>query len=55
MTKMSNLDKDWMSPELKQLHRAMQREFLKNRRNKKHKKLNSKYKKLKRKTVKNVF
>ena len=55
MTKMSNLDKDWMSPELKQLHRAMQREFLKNRKSKKHKKLKSKYKKLKRKTVKNVY
>ena len=30
-TKMSNLDRDWMSPELKQLQRAMQREYYKKR------------------------
>ena len=30
-TKMSSLDKDWMSPQLKQIHRSMQREFFKNR------------------------
>ena len=28
-TKMSSLDKDWMSPQLKQIHRSMQREFFK--------------------------
>ena len=35
-TKMSNFDKAWMSPQLKQLHRAMQREFIKHRKSKKH-------------------
>ena len=47
ITKMSSFDKEWMSPELKQIHRAMQREFYKNRKSKKHKKLKSKFKKLK--------
>ena len=54
-TKMSNLDREWMSPQLKQIHRAMQREFYHNRGSKKHKKLKSKFKKLKRKTVKNYY
>ena len=55
ITKMSSFDKEWMSPELKQIHRAMQREFYKNRKSKKHKKLKSKFKKLKRNTVKTLF
>ena len=54
-TKMSNLDRDWMSPELKQLHRAMQREFYNKRGSIKHKKLKAKFKKLKRKNVKNFY
>ena len=54
-TKMSNFDKAWMSPQLKQLHRAMQREFIKHRKSKKHKKLKSKFKKLKRNTVKTLY
>ena len=55
MSKMSNLDREWMSPELKQLHRSMQREFFKHRKSQKYKKLKSKFKKLKRKTVKCFF
>ena len=54
-TKMSSLDKDWMSPQLKQIHRAMQREYYKHRRSSKYKKLKSKFKKLKRNTVKNLY
>ena len=50
-TKMSNLDQKWMSPHLKQIHRNMTREYCKNRRSDKYKKLESKYKKLKRKTI----
>ena len=52
ITKISTLDKKWMSPQLKQLHRAMQREFCKNRRSQKYKKLKSKFKRMKRKSVK---
>ena len=52
---MTNLDRDWMSPELKNLHRAMQREFYKRRKSVKYKELKSKFKKLKRKTVKNFY
>ena len=55
VTKMSNLDRDWMSPELKQLHRAKQREYYKHRKSIKYKKLKLKFKKLKRKTLKNVY
>ena len=54
-TKMSYLDKDWMSPELKQLHRSLQREFYKHRKSPKYKKLKLKFKKLKRKTVQNMY
>ena len=55
ITKISALDKGWMSPQLKQLHRAMQREFYKNRGSLKHKRLKSKFKKLKRKSIKSVY
>ena len=44
-TKMSYLDKDWMSPQIKQIHRAMQREFYRHRKSDKYKKLKSKFKK----------
>ena len=54
-TKMSCLDKDWMSPELKQLHRSLQREYYKHRKSNKYKKLKLKFKKLKRKTVANMY
>ena len=46
MTKMPHLDRDWMSPHLKQLHRKMQREFYKRRKSEKYKELKSKFKKL---------
>ena len=55
ITKISNLDKNWMSPELKQLHRAMQREFYKNRKSRKHRKLKKKFKKLKKKSIKSFY
>ena len=54
-TKMSYLDKDWMSPQLKQIHRAMQREFYRHRKSDKYKKLKSKFKKMKRKTIKTMY
>ena len=55
ITKMSNLDRDWMSPHLKQLHRKMRREFYKRRKSEKYKELKSKFKKLKRKTLRNFY
>ena len=54
-TRMSNLDKEWMTPHLKQMHRSMQREFYKHRKSRKYKKLKSKYKRLKRQTVKTFY
>ena len=50
--KMSSLDQKWFSPELKNLHRRMQREYFLKRKSNKYKKLKSKFKKLKRKSVK---
>ena len=55
ITKMSNLDRNWMSPELKQLHRKMQREYFKKRKSEKFKELKLKFKKLKRKTLKKFY
>ena len=52
---MSSLDQKWMSPELKNLHRKMQREYYHNRKSEKYKKLKSKFKKLKRKSVKKFY
>ena len=51
----SSLDKKWMSPDLKNLLRKRQREFVKHRKSNKWKKLNKKFKKLKRKTIKNFY
>ena len=51
----SSLDKNWMSPDLKTLLRKKQREFVKNRKSNKWKRINKKYKKLKRKTIKNFY
>ena len=51
----SSLDRNWMSPDLKTLLRKKQREFVKNRKSNKWKTLNKKYKKLKRKTIKNFY
>ena len=44
-----------MSPPLKQLHRRMQREFVKNRQSPKYKKLKLKFKKTKRKAIKTFY
>ena len=52
---MSSLDQKWMSPELKNLNRRIKREFFSNRRSIKYKKLKSKFKKLKRKSVKHFY
>ena len=49
------MDKEWMTPQLKQIHRAMQREFYRHRGSPKFKKLKSKFQKLKRKTVKSMY
>ena len=53
--KLSELDQVWMSPELKNLHRKMQREYYHKRKSMKYKKLKSKFKKLKRKSVKKFY
>ena len=53
--RISTLDKKWMSPELKLLHRKRQRAFVKNRRSEKWRKLNRSFKKLKRKTIRNFY
>ena len=54
-TKMSCLDQDWMSPQLKQLHRSLQREYYKHRRSEKFKKLKAKFKRLKRKSIRETY
>ena len=53
--KMSSLDQKWMSPELKNLHRKMQREYFSKRKSMKYKRLKSKFKKMKRKSVKKFY
>ena len=55
MVKMSNLDKKWFSPQLKQIHMAMQREFYKHPRSEKYKRLKSKFKRLKRRSIKTFY
>ena len=54
-TKISNLDRKWFSPSLKQLHRKMQREFFHHRKSIKYKKLRSKFKKMKRQAIKSFY
>ena len=51
----SSLDKKWMSPTLKQLHRRMQRSFHKNRGNLKYEKLKLKFKRMKRAAIKAFY
>ena len=51
----SYLDKKWMTPQLKNLNRKIKREFFKNRKSSKCKKLKKKFKKLKRRTVQNFY
>ena len=53
--KISNLDKKWFSPKLKSMHRRMQREYFRNRKSPKWKKLKSKFKKEKRKSIKSFY
>ena len=53
--KISSLDKKWMNPNLKQVHRAMQREFYKHRKSAKYKKLKVKFKRMKRKAIKEFY
>ena len=53
--RISNLDKKWMSPNLKILHRKIQREFVKHRKSKKWRELNKKFKKLKRKAIQSFY
>ena len=55
ITHLSNLDRKWMDPLLKQLHRAMQREFYRHRKSEKILQLRAKFRKLKRKKVKNFY
>ena len=55
ITKISNLDRKWMSPTLKQIHRKMQREFFSHRKSDKFKRLKSKFKKMKRKSIKTFY
>lgn len=54
-TKISNLDRNWMSTHIKQIHRRMQREFFRHRKSLKYKKLKSKFKKMKRNAVKTFY
>ena len=54
-TTITNLDRIWMSPPLKQLHRQMQREHHLHRKSPKYKKLKSKFKKKKRKAIKAFY
>ena len=51
----SCLDKKWMNPALKNLLRKIKREFYKNRTSPKWRKMKKKFKKLKRKTVRNFY
>ena len=53
--KISNLDKKWFSPKLKSMHRRMQREFFRKRKSPKWKKLKAKFKKEKRKSIKQFY
>ena len=55
MVEISCLDKKWFSPAIKQIHRRMCREFFKNRRSPKYKKLKFKFKKMKRKSIKEFY
>ena len=55
ITTISNLDRKWMSPALKQIHRKMQREFFQHRKSKKYKQLKTKFKRLKRKNIKTFY
>ena len=53
--RISSLDKKWMLPKLKALHRQLQREYYKNRRSIKWKQLKIRFKREKRKAVKTFY
>ena len=55
IVKISTLDKKWMTPTLKALHRQVQREFFKHRQSDKWRQLKAKFKKKKRKAVKTFY
>ena len=55
ITHMSNFDKKWFCPQLKQIHRSMQREFYKHRKSQKYIRLRAKFRKLKRRNVQTFF
>ena len=52
--KISVFDKKWFNPQLRKLHRQKQREYFKNRKSEKWTLLSQKFKKLKRKTIRNL-
>ena len=52
---MSGLDNKWMNPYLKQVHRAMKREYFKNRKSNKFLKLKTKLKKLKKESLRKFY
>ena len=51
----SSLDKKWMTPALKQLHRKVKREYFHHKKSLKWKKLKSKFKKMKKRTVRKFY
>ena len=53
--KISSLDKKWFNPNLKSLHRKLQREFFKHRQSNKWRELRRKFKKAKRKSIKSFY
>ena len=53
--KISSLDKKWMVPKLKLLHRKMQREYYRNRRSKKWSEMKVRFKREKRKAIKTFY
>ena len=53
--KISSLDKKWMSPRLKVLHRSLQREYFRNRRSQKWKSLKIRFKREKKKAIRQFY
>ena len=53
--KISCLDKKWMNPVLKSMHRKVQREFFKHRKSSKWKRLKRKFKQMRRKSIKSFY
>ena len=55
MVKINSIDKKWMTPVLKRLHRKMQKEYYRRRRSTKYKILKAKFMNLKRKAIKTFY